>query len=69
MRLTHKHFYEVLMMVVGGRCPYISFHLLLVWQVLQDLLIDPIVVSIPFQYIVVLIVSLRPVCPRRCKQW
>ncbi len=28
------------MMVLGERSPYISFCLLLVWQVLQDLVID-----------------------------
>ncbi len=69
MRLTHKHSQRLLMMVLGGRWPYLSFCLLFVWQVLQGLVIDWMVVYIPFQYIVALIVSLRRVCPGCCKEW
>jgi hypothetical protein len=63
MRLTHKHSQGLLMMVFGGRCLYLSFCLLLVWQDLQDLVIDRMVVRIPFQYITAFIVSSRHVCP------
>jgi hypothetical protein len=38
-RLTHKHSQGLLMTILGGRCPYLSFPLLFVWQVLQDLVI------------------------------
>ncbi len=65
MRLTHKHSYGVLMLVLGGRCLYLSFCLLLDWQVLQDLIIDQMVVH--FEDIAALIVSLRRVCPGYCK--
>jgi hypothetical protein len=44
------------MTVLGGRCLYLSFHLLFVWQVLWDLVIDWMVVCIPSQYIAVLII-------------
>ncbi len=47
----------------------LKFLLLLVWKVLQDLNINPMVVCIPFQYIAALIVSLRHVCPGCCKYW
>jgi hypothetical protein len=67
MRSTHKHSHGVFMMVVGGRCLYLSFHLLLVWQVLHDLVIDQMVVRIPFQYIAALIISSSRVCPGCCK--
>jgi hypothetical protein len=67
MRLTHKHSHGLLTTVLGGRCPYLSFRLLLVWQVLQDLIIDWMIVHIPFQFIVALFVSLRCVCPGCCR--
>ncbi len=51
IRLTHKHSQELLMTILGGRSPYLSFCLLFVWQALQDIVIDQIVVHIPFQYI------------------
>ncbi len=51
------------MMVLGGKCPNLSFRLLFVEQVLQDLVIDEMVVQIPFQYIAALKVSSRGVCP------
>ncbi len=63
---THKHFQGLLMMVLGGRYLYLCFRLLFVWQVLQDIIIDRMVVRIPFQYIAELIVSLRRVCPGCC---
>jgi hypothetical protein len=62
MRPTYKHSHGLLMTVLGGRCPYLSFCLLLIWQVLQDLVIDRMVVHIPFQYISAFIVSSRRVC-------
>ncbi len=62
LRLTHKHSQGILMKVLDGKCPYLSFHLLLVWQVLPDPVIDRIVVHTPFQYIVAFIVSLRRIC-------
>ncbi len=40
MRLTHKYSQGLFMTVLGRRCPYLSFRLLLVWHVLQDLIID-----------------------------
>ncbi len=67
MRLTHKHSQGFLMMVLGGRCLYLSFCILFIWQVLQDFVIGQMVVRIPFQYIAVFIVSLRCVCPGCCK--
>ncbi len=67
MRLTHKHSQGLLMTILGRRFPYLSYQLLLVWQVLQDLVIDPMVAHISFQFIAVLIVSLRHVCPWCCK--
>jgi hypothetical protein len=67
MRSTHKHSQGLLMTVLGGRCPYLSFRLLFIWQVLQDLVIDRMVVHIPFQYIAAFIVSLRCVCPGCCR--
>ncbi len=70
IRLTHKHSKQgSFMTVLGGRCPYFSFCLSLVWQVLQDLVIDWIMVCMPFQYIMAPIVSMRCVCPGSCKQW
>ncbi len=38
------------MRVLGRRCPYLSFCLLLVWQVLEDLAIDRMVVRIPSRH-------------------
>ena len=35
----------------GGRCPYLSVRLLLIWQALQDLVTDRMVVCIPVHYI------------------
>ncbi len=67
MRLIHKYFHGALMTVLGGKCPYLSFHLLLVWHVLQDLVIDQMVVCTPFQYIAAHVVSSRCVCPGCCK--
>jgi hypothetical protein len=57
MRLTHKHFHGLAMMVLGGRCSYLRFHLLLIWQDLQDFVSDQMVAWIPFQYIAAFIVS------------
>jgi hypothetical protein len=57
MRSMHKHSQRLLMMVLG------RVRLLLIWQDLQDFVIDQMVVRIPFQYITVLIVSSRCVCP------
>ena len=54
-------------MVLGGRCPYLSFHFLLTWYVLHDFVIDRMVVLIPFQYTVACIVSSRRVCPGCCR--
>ncbi len=61
MRLTHKHSQGLFMTVLGGRCPYVRFCLLFLWQDLQDFAIDQMVVCIPFQYIAAFIVSLRGV--------
>ncbi len=74
MRSTHKASQGILITVFARRCPYLSFRFLFVWQVLQDLVIDRMVVRIPFQYIAALIVSSRRVCPcmlshRRQWQW
>jgi hypothetical protein len=63
MMSTHKHSQGLLMTVLGKRCPYLSFCHLFAWQVLQDLVVDRIMVGIPFQYITALIVSSRCVCP------
>ena len=57
MRSTHKASQGILITVFAGRCPYLSFRFLFVWQVLQDFVIDRMVVRIPFQYIAALIVS------------
>jgi hypothetical protein len=43
-RLTRKHFQGLLMMDLGGRCPYLSLRLLFVWQVLQDFVTDRMVI-------------------------
>jgi hypothetical protein len=51
MRLTHKYSQGLVITVLGGRCPYLRFHLLFIWQDLQDFVIDWMVVRIPFQYI------------------
>ena len=67
MRSTHKHFQGLLMTVLGGRCPYLSFQVLFVWQVLQDLVIDQMMIHIPFLYITASIFSLRHVCPGCCR--
>jgi hypothetical protein len=67
MRLTHKHSQGLLMTVLGGRCPYLRFHLLLIWQDLQNFVNAQMLACTPFQYIAVLIVSLRRVCPGCCK--
>ncbi len=48
IRSTHKHSQRLLMLVLGGRYPYLRFRLLFVWKVLQDLIIDWMVVPIPF---------------------
>jgi hypothetical protein len=61
-RSTHKASQGVLITVFAGRCPYFSFRFLFVWQVLQDVVIDRMVVRIPFQYIAALILSSRRVC-------
>ncbi len=67
MRLTHKHSQGVLMSSLAGRCPYLYFRLLFIWQVLQDFVSDRIVVCIPFQYIAAFIVSSRRVCSGCCR--
>ncbi len=67
MRSTHKHSQGFVMIVFGGRCPYLWDHLLLIWQDLQDFVSDWMVVRIPFQYISAFIVSLRRVCPGCCR--
>jgi hypothetical protein len=54
-------------MVLGGRCPYLSFHFLLTWHALHDFVSDQIEVRMPFQYIVAFIVSSNQVCPECCK--
>jgi len=66
-RSTHKVLHVVVIMVLGGRCPYLSFRFLLTWHVLQDFVIDRMVVLIPFQYIVACIVSSRRLCPGCCR--
>jgi hypothetical protein len=63
MRSTHKNSQWLFLTVSGRRCLYLSFCLLFVWQVLQALVLDRIVVHIPFQYIAAFIVSLRRGCP------
>jgi hypothetical protein len=63
MKSTHTHFQKLLMMVLGRMCPYLSLRLLMDWQVLHDLVIDQMVVRIPFRYIAGFIVSSRYVCP------
>ena len=50
MRSTHKASQGILITVFAGRCPYLSFRFLFVWQVLHDFVIDRMVVRIPFQY-------------------
>jgi hypothetical protein len=67
MRSTHIHSQGLLMMVLRGRCPYLRFHLLFVWQDLQDFVNDRMVVHIPFHYIAAFIVFLRCVRPGCCK--
>ena len=68
-RLTHNILHGVVITVLGGRCPYLSFCFLLslTWHVLHDLVIDRTVVLIPFQYIIACIVSSRHVCPGCCR--
>ena len=66
-RSTHNVLHGVVIMVLGGRCPYLSFRFLLTWHVLQDFVIDRMVVLIPFQYIVACIVFSRCVCPGCCR--
>ncbi len=66
-RLTHNVLHAVVIMILGGRCPYLSFWFLLTWHVLHDFVIDWMVVLIPFQYIVACIVFSRCVCPGCCR--
>ncbi len=40
MRSTYKHSQGFVMPVLGGRCPYLWDHLLLIWQDLQDFVSD-----------------------------
>ncbi len=63
MRLAHDYSQGLLIMVLGGRCQYLIVYLLFVWQDLQDLVIDQMMVCIPFQYIAAFIISPRCVCP------
>ncbi len=67
MRSTHKHSQGFVMTVLGGRCPFLGDHLLLIWQNLQDFVSDRMMVRIPFQYIAACIISLRCVCPGCCR--
>jgi hypothetical protein len=66
MRSTHKHSQGFVMTVLGGRCPYLRGHLLLIWQDLH-VVSDLMVIRILFQYIEAFIVSLRHVCPECCR--
>ncbi len=59
MRSTHNVLHGVVIMVLGGKCPYLSFRLVLTSHALHDFVIDRMVVCIPFQYIVACIVSSR----------
>ncbi len=64
IKSTHKAYHGVLITVLDGRWPYFSWHLLLTWHDLHDLVIDWTVFCISFQYIMVSIVPSRRVCPR-----
>ncbi len=44
MRSTHKHSQGFVVTVFSGRCPYLRDHLLLIWQDLQDIVSDRMVV-------------------------
>jgi hypothetical protein len=59
MRSTHNALQEVVMTSFGGTWPYSWLCLLFIWQDLQDLMYDQMVLHIPFQYTTDLIVSLR----------
>jgi hypothetical protein len=61
MRSTRKHSQGIVWTVFGGMCPYFCHRLLLIWQDLQDFVIDRMVVHIPFQYITAFIV-LQDMC-------
>ena len=64
---SHNVHHEIVITVLGGKCPYLSFRFLSTWHVLHDFVIDRMVVHIPFQYIVACIESSRQVCPGCCR--
>jgi hypothetical protein len=67
-RSTHNVVQGVVITVLSGKCPYLSFRFLLTWHALHDFVIDRMVVYIPFQYsIVACIVSSRRVCRGCCR--
>ncbi len=67
IRSTHNALHGTVIMVLDGRCPYLSFRFLLTWHALHDFVSDRIVVRIPFSYNVALIVFSSQVCPGCCK--
>jgi hypothetical protein len=48
IRSTHNAPHGTFIMVLGGRCPYLSFCFLLTWHALHDFVIDWIEVRMPF---------------------
>ena len=63
MRSTYKAFHGVFISILDGRWPYYSVCLLLTWHDLHDLIMDQMVVHIPFHYIAALIIPSKRVCP------
>ncbi len=57
------------MISFGGIWPYFWLCLLFIWQDLQDLTYDRIVLRIPFKYIMDLIVSFRHEWPGYWREW
>ncbi len=66
MRSTHHALQQVVMTSSGGTWPYFWLCLLFIWQDLQNLMYDWMVLCIPFQYIMDLIVSSRREWPGAC---
>ncbi len=65
MKSTHNALHKAFMTSFSGTHPYFWLCLLFIWQNLQDLMYDQIVLHIPFQYIIDIIISLRHEWPCR----
>ena len=67
IRSTHSASHGVLITILEGRWPYFRVRPLLTWHDLHDLVMDRMVVRIPFQYIAAFIVPSRRSCPGCCR--